>query len=48
VRFLARTALLVKVVLGPQAEQDIEWAFDGAGRLVLLQARPYVDASARR
>ncbi|MDR2189394.1 MAG: PEP/pyruvate-binding domain-containing protein, partial [Azonexus sp.] len=39
VRFLARTALLVKVVLGPQAEQDIEWAFDGAGRLVLLQAR---------
>jgi phosphoenolpyruvate synthase/pyruvate phosphate dikinase len=48
VRLLADTALLVKLTFGLRTEQDIEWAFDEAGRLVLLQARPYVDASARR
>jgi phosphoenolpyruvate synthase/pyruvate phosphate dikinase len=43
VRLLAETALRVKVVLGLRNEQDIEWAFDAAGRLVLLQARPYIE-----
>ena len=41
VRALAALALAVQRGLGG-ADQDIEWAIDGEGRLVLLQARPYV------
>ncbi len=48
VRRLAVTAILVKVRLGNQTEQDIEWAIDTDGRIVLLQTRPYVDARAQR
>ncbi|MCL2020880.1 MAG: PEP/pyruvate-binding domain-containing protein [Betaproteobacteria bacterium] len=48
VRLLAETAVLVKASLGDQTEQDIEWAFDIEGRIVLLQARPYIDAQAQR
>jgi len=48
VRLLAETAMLVKVHLGNQTEQDIEWAFDNEGRIVLLQARPYIDARIQR
>ena len=43
VRALARLALAVQRGLGG-GDQDIEWAIDGEGRLVLLQARPYVAA----
>ncbi|MCL2345095.1 MAG: PEP/pyruvate-binding domain-containing protein [Desulfobulbus sp.] len=45
---LARTALLVKAVLDDRSGQDIEWAFAADGRVVLLQARPYIDARAQR
>ncbi len=38
---LARLALAIRRELGA-AEQDIEWAIDGEGRIVLLQARPFV------
>jgi len=48
VRQLARTAMRVKASLGNRAEQDIEWAFDAEGRVVLLQARPYIDARTQR
>jgi hypothetical protein len=48
VRLLANTALRIKTVLGLRTEQDIEWAFDRDGHLVLLQARPYVDGPAQR
>lgn len=48
VRLLAQTAMLVKASLGNRVEQDIEWAFDADGRVVLLQARPYIDAGAQR
>jgi rifampicin phosphotransferase len=48
VRLLAQTAMLVKTSFGNRAEQDIEWAFDAEGRIVLLQARPYIDARAQR
>jgi len=41
VKSLARLALAVQQGLGG-GDQDIEWAIDGEGRLVLLQARPYV------
>jgi phosphoenolpyruvate synthase/pyruvate phosphate dikinase len=41
VRALAALALAVRQGLGG-GDQDIEWAIDGEGRLVLLQARPYV------
>lgn len=41
VRGLARLARAVQKGLGG-ADQDIEWAIDGAGRWVLLQARPYI------
>lgn len=44
VRRLARIGQQVKRGLG-KAEQDIEWAIDGEGRVVLLQARPYVQRS---
>ncbi|MEW5891619.1 MAG: PEP/pyruvate-binding domain-containing protein [Pseudomonadota bacterium] len=37
-RELARQALLIEAHFG--GPQDIEWALDGAGRLVILQARP--------
>lgn len=47
VRTLARTGEQVRKLLGP-APQDIEWAIDGQGRVVLLQARPYVDRSPGR
>lgn len=41
---LARVGAQIKAVLGP-AEQDIEWAVDGQGRIHVLQARPFVDRS---
>ena len=47
VRLLAETAMLVKGSLGNRIEQDIEWAFDTDGRIVLLQARPYIDNRAQ-
>ncbi|MCE4556018.1 PEP/pyruvate-binding domain-containing protein [Pelomonas cellulosilytica] len=43
VQALARLALAVQRGLGG-GDQDIEWAIGGDGRLVLLQARPYVAA----
>ena len=48
VRQLAVTAMLVKVRLGNKTEQDIEWAIDADGRIVLLQTRPYVEARDQR
>jgi len=45
---LAATAILVKGSLGNRTEQDIEWAFNTDGRIVLLQARPYIDDRAQR
>ena len=47
VRSLAGTGERVRRLLGP-APQDIEWAIDGQGRVVLLQARPYVDRTPGR
>ncbi len=41
---LARLALAIRRELGG-VEQDIEWAIDGEGRLVMLQARPFVQRS---
>ena len=46
VRHLARTGEQVRSLLG-HGPQDIEWATDAEGRIVLLQARPYVQGSAR-
>ncbi|MEK8047316.1 PEP/pyruvate-binding domain-containing protein [Ideonella margarita] len=43
VRGLAETGQRVQRLLGP-APQDIEWATDPQGRIVLLQARPLVQA----
>lgn len=45
VRALARVGAAVQKLLGP-GPQDIEWALDAQDRIVLLQARPYVDRSA--
>ena len=42
---LSRLALAIRRELGG-VEQDIEWAIDGEGRLVMLQARPFVQRSA--
>ncbi|MED5619359.1 PEP/pyruvate-binding domain-containing protein [Ideonella sp. BN130291] len=42
VRSLAGVGLQLKSLLGG-VDQDIEWAIDGAGRVVLLQARPYIE-----
>lgn len=41
VRRLARVGEQVRHLLGGRA-QDIEWAVDPAGKLVLLQSRPYI------
>lgn len=46
VRQLARTGEQVRSLLG-HGPQDIEWATDTEGRIVLLQARPYVQGAAR-
>lgn len=43
VRELAAVGSQIKAVLGPTAEQDIEWAVDAEGRIHVLQARPYLD-----
>jgi rifampicin phosphotransferase len=45
VRRLVDAGQAVQRVLGP-APQDIEWATDPQGRVVLLQARPWVDGAA--
>lgn len=45
IRALAGVGAAVQRLLGPVA-QDIEWALDPQDRIVLLQARPYVDRSA--
>ena len=42
---LSRLALAIRRELGG-VEQDIEWAIDGEGRLVMLQARPFVQRGA--
>ena len=41
VRRLGRTGLQLKALLG--GEQDVEWAIDPQGRIVPLQARPFVE-----
>lgn len=41
-RALARVGLQLGRLLGGGA-QDIEWAFDPQGRVVVLQARPYIE-----
>ena len=46
VRQLARTGEQVRSLLG-HGPQDIEWATNPQGRLVLLQARPFVQAALR-
>jgi hypothetical protein len=43
---LAHVGQAVQRLLGP-GPQDIEWAINPQGQVVLLQARPYVDRSAR-
>lgn len=42
VRSLARVGLQLAALLGG-APQDIEWAIDPQGRVVVLQARPYIE-----
>lgn len=42
VKALARTGLRLKTLLGA-GDQDIEWALDPQGRIVVLQARPYLE-----
>ena len=44
VRRLGRVGLRLKTLLG--GEQDVEWAIDPQGRVVVLQARPYVERAA--
>ena len=46
VRQLARTGEQVRSLLG-HGPQDIEWATDPEGRIVLLQARPFVQGSVK-
>jgi rifampicin phosphotransferase len=42
VRGLARAAVNIKTVFGGKNEQDIEWGIM-AGRIYIIQARPYID-----
>jgi len=42
VKALAAVGQRLKVLFG-QVDQDIEWAIDPAGRIVVLQSRPYVE-----
>jgi rifampicin phosphotransferase len=44
VRRLGRLGLRLKALLG--GEQDVEWAVDPQGRVVVLQARPFVERPA--
>ena len=44
VRRLGRIGLRLRAVLG--GEQDVEWAIDPQGRIVVLQARPFVERQA--
>ena len=44
VRRLGRVGLQLKTLLG--GEQDVEWAVDPQGRIVILQARPFVERAA--
>ncbi len=44
VRRLGRVGLRLKALLG--GEQDVEWAIDPQGRVVVLQARPFVERAA--
>ncbi len=44
VRRLGRVGLRLKTLLG--GEQDVEWAIDPQGRVVVLQARPFVERAA--
>jgi rifampicin phosphotransferase len=44
VRRLGRVGLRLRALLG--GEQDIEWAIDPQGRIVVLQARPFVERQA--
>jgi hypothetical protein len=44
VRRLGRVGLRLRTLLG--GEQDIEWAIDPQGRIVVLQARPFVERQA--
>lgn len=44
VRRLGRMGLRLRALLG--GEQDVEWAIDPQGRIVVLQARPFVERQA--
>jgi phosphoenolpyruvate synthase/pyruvate phosphate dikinase len=44
VRRLGHVGLRLKALLG--GEQDVEWAIDPQGRIVVLQARPFVERAA--
>ena len=44
VRRLGRVGLRLRALLG--GEQDVEWAIDPQGRIVVLQARPFVERQA--
>jgi len=44
VRRLGRVGLRLRALLG--GEQDVEWAIDPQGRVVVLQARPFVERAA--
>ena len=44
VRRLGRVGLRLRALLG--GEQDVEWAIDPQGRIVVLQARPFVERAA--
>jgi hypothetical protein len=46
-RALARAGRQLKPLLGG-VDQDIEWALDAQGRVVVLQSRPFIDAPAAR